>query len=494
MRISNRILPIITLLSLLTGCNQSNLHEHTFSTEWSTDNVYHWHEPTCGHDLTSDFGEHDFDNNGVCTVCGQYDGKIRLHLNLVHCTVQGAKEIYNENEVVEFLIRPDANYYLPSQIEVIDPFSSLYNYNSNNGYFKMTIKNSLTINITCSSEFVGGKYYLSSYEDANGRTNSFTYEEDFKKVIFNKTSSAGIDYSETYTSSDNSNITSKKVEEATAFGKDISYFEYNEFNQIVRETLYSAHNILGLSGTKLLGIKLYSYDDSHRLVRIDHYMDYELTQLDGYYLYDYQTDDNGVNYEYVTCYAYDSNSEEYILINNSSTTTWSYDYDNNYYVYNFISIDEDGDIDETIIKKYSLTSGFLMEEKDESYRICYEYNEYGDVTNYKQYIEEDDDEWLYVEVEGFYDDIGRPLCYKMKEYYNGQLETNGLIECNLDSNNYISKLMFNFYDDSSQEYLFSGLFNEFNYIYCPYDLKYVNQFEGFQLGNYFSSLTKTILE
>ena len=50
-------------LSLSLGviaCGQSEGHIHTFSSEWSYDEEYHWHDATCGHSVISERGEHDF--------------------------------------------------------------------------------------------------------------------------------------------------------------------------------------------------------------------------------------------------------------------------------------------------------------------------------------------------------------------------------------------------------------------------------------------------
>ncbi len=44
---------------------------HTYSTEWTYDQSYHWHIATCEHsNLVSDREEHVFDSSGVCSVCG----------------------------------------------------------------------------------------------------------------------------------------------------------------------------------------------------------------------------------------------------------------------------------------------------------------------------------------------------------------------------------------------------------------------------------------
>jgi len=62
-------------------------HQHTFSSEWSSDDTYHWHSATCSHtDEVSDKAEHAFDNGVItkdatesetgikkytCSICGK---------------------------------------------------------------------------------------------------------------------------------------------------------------------------------------------------------------------------------------------------------------------------------------------------------------------------------------------------------------------------------------------------------------------------------------
>ncbi len=61
---------------MLAGCGGNNNpddpddHQHTFSEKWTTDDTYHWHKATCGHDVVSDKGEHvDEDGDHYCDVC-----------------------------------------------------------------------------------------------------------------------------------------------------------------------------------------------------------------------------------------------------------------------------------------------------------------------------------------------------------------------------------------------------------------------------------------
>ena len=63
---------------------QPEVHEHTFAEEWSSDETYHWHDSTCGHEVTEGKTAHTFGDwittkaatcteegskTGVCEVC-----------------------------------------------------------------------------------------------------------------------------------------------------------------------------------------------------------------------------------------------------------------------------------------------------------------------------------------------------------------------------------------------------------------------------------------
>ena len=48
-------------LAFCLGCSiEPTQHTHTFSTEWSYDDSFHWHSSTCGHDVVSDKKTHDY--------------------------------------------------------------------------------------------------------------------------------------------------------------------------------------------------------------------------------------------------------------------------------------------------------------------------------------------------------------------------------------------------------------------------------------------------
>ncbi len=54
----------------IAGCGEE--HEHTYSSDWSYNETYHWHAATCVHtDEVSDKAAHDTDGtDGACSVCG----------------------------------------------------------------------------------------------------------------------------------------------------------------------------------------------------------------------------------------------------------------------------------------------------------------------------------------------------------------------------------------------------------------------------------------
>lgn len=49
----------------------SSSHSHSYASEWTFNDETHWHASTCGHDSKSGEAKHTYDENGVCTVCGQ---------------------------------------------------------------------------------------------------------------------------------------------------------------------------------------------------------------------------------------------------------------------------------------------------------------------------------------------------------------------------------------------------------------------------------------
>ena len=73
------LLTLFITFSTLIGCSPSgsSAHEHTFASFWVTNDEYHWHPSTCGHDVKGDEGRHEFtsetNENGdtvyTCSIC-----------------------------------------------------------------------------------------------------------------------------------------------------------------------------------------------------------------------------------------------------------------------------------------------------------------------------------------------------------------------------------------------------------------------------------------
>ena len=56
---------------------------HTFSSDWSYDDNYHYHKATCGHDVQSDKAPHEFGDDNRCDICGYvYEASSGLTLEL----------------------------------------------------------------------------------------------------------------------------------------------------------------------------------------------------------------------------------------------------------------------------------------------------------------------------------------------------------------------------------------------------------------------------
>lgn len=100
MRKRSFILLGVTLFSvILSGCTkkQEPVHEHTYATEWSSNETEHWHAATCEHkDLKADVGVHkDEDHNGKCDTCSYVMEVIptKATITVVNGTGSGEYEI-----------------------------------------------------------------------------------------------------------------------------------------------------------------------------------------------------------------------------------------------------------------------------------------------------------------------------------------------------------------------------------------------------------------
>ena len=105
-RVLSLLLLILCIIGFV-GCSQET-HYHTFSGVWSSDEVYHWHAATCGHDVVSEKSEHYWDNGTVLKYATESEnGEIEYK-----CQTCG----YIRKEVVSFDEMP--SYY--SQFFVVD--------------------------------------------------------------------------------------------------------------------------------------------------------------------------------------------------------------------------------------------------------------------------------------------------------------------------------------------------------------------------------------
>lgn len=70
------VLSLISIAAALAGCG----HQHTFSNDWSSNNVQHWHQATCEHNLAINIENHlDSNNDGYCDVCNWNMGGEHTH-------------------------------------------------------------------------------------------------------------------------------------------------------------------------------------------------------------------------------------------------------------------------------------------------------------------------------------------------------------------------------------------------------------------------------
>ncbi len=80
-------------------CAYDDGHEHTYMTDaWATDEVSHWHAPTCTHSVKADEEAHTFDDMDRCSVCGYVKGDIDVEKAVL--MGQYYQALVNRGEVV----------------------------------------------------------------------------------------------------------------------------------------------------------------------------------------------------------------------------------------------------------------------------------------------------------------------------------------------------------------------------------------------------------
>ena len=69
------VLIVSLFVCFLTSCNENNEHEHTYESNWSYDETYHFKKCTFkGCDAVYKKGEHQFEND-ICKICGYIKGE-----------------------------------------------------------------------------------------------------------------------------------------------------------------------------------------------------------------------------------------------------------------------------------------------------------------------------------------------------------------------------------------------------------------------------------
>ncbi len=153
-----------SVTTAMVGCdNGDDGHTHTFASEWTADDTYHWHAATCEHTTeVSDKAAHNFEND-VCTVCQ----KIKPAVEPVYTVT--------EEEWVSFFNTVDSgNYYFEADVTV--------------GENEMTMVVANKDNLFClTSDFEKG--YV-SFDDANSAYAMYFFENN-DWGSYAKTCSAG---------------------------------------------------------------------------------------------------------------------------------------------------------------------------------------------------------------------------------------------------------------------------------------------------------------
>ncbi len=71
------LLIILVICSFALSACQPKEHQHTFSDQWTSGEIYHWHNATCEHNnVVDNREEHTFGADNKCTVCGYNKGSL----------------------------------------------------------------------------------------------------------------------------------------------------------------------------------------------------------------------------------------------------------------------------------------------------------------------------------------------------------------------------------------------------------------------------------
>ena len=80
-------------------CSYSKEHEHTYATEYSSDANGHWHNSNCGHSVTTEVEAHTANSYGLCSVCGYKVAAFEPEnvSTAIDAVVDHASNVYNGN-------------------------------------------------------------------------------------------------------------------------------------------------------------------------------------------------------------------------------------------------------------------------------------------------------------------------------------------------------------------------------------------------------------
>lgn len=113
-----------------TVCNYTKTepipHEHTYSTEWSSNETHHWYEATCGHNVKDSEGEHTFDLGELnaektaivytCADCGYQKSENHQHTYTGEWIISKDATIFEEGLKFRYCTRIDCD---EKQTEII---------------------------------------------------------------------------------------------------------------------------------------------------------------------------------------------------------------------------------------------------------------------------------------------------------------------------------------------------------------------------------------
>ena len=78
-------------------CTYSQAHEHTFAEAYSFDVNGHWHDASCGHSVTTEVEAHTANSYGLCSVCGYKVSEFKPESvsDAINAVVDNAGNVYN---------------------------------------------------------------------------------------------------------------------------------------------------------------------------------------------------------------------------------------------------------------------------------------------------------------------------------------------------------------------------------------------------------------